>query len=224
MSERCILYVDGFNFYYAIKRQSPTVPIYLGWCDFGKLAQRLIEPGASVRGVKYFTAPVAELGDPGGVAGGESARQAIWLDAVRTVPGIAVIEGFHRRGDDSSAPHAPKKKREEKQTDVNIAVNMLVDAAKNACDRLLLITADQDQIPAVTAVRREFGKHVDVWLPPTDGSRIPMAWQVVAANDGVRVRVITTGMLSASRLLDRIEADGRLIEAPAIWRAPNRHQ
>jgi len=68
MSERCILYVDGFNFYYAIKRQSRTVPIYLGWCDFGKLAQRLIEPGASVRAVKYFTAPVAELGEPGGWA------------------------------------------------------------------------------------------------------------------------------------------------------------
>jgi hypothetical protein len=224
MPELSIMYVDGFNFYYAIKRQSGTVPIYLGWCDFGKLAQRMIEPGTSLRAVKYFTAPVAELGEPGGVGGSETARQGIWLDAVRTIPRVVVVEGFHRRGDDSSAPHAPKKKREEKQTDVNIAVNMLVDAAKNACDWLLLVTADQDQIPAVTAVRREFGKRVDVWLPPTDGSRIPMAWQVVAANDGVRVRVITTGMLSASRLPDRIEADGRLIEAPAIWRAPNRHR
>jgi hypothetical protein len=222
MPELSIMYVDGFNFYYGIKRQSRTVPIHLGWCDFGKLAQRMIEPGASVRAVKYFTAPVADLGDPGGAAGGESARQAIWLDAVRTIPGITVIEGFHRRGDDSSAPHAPKKKREEKQTDVNIAVSMLVDAAKNACDRLLLVTADQDQIPAVTAVRREFGKRVDVWLPPTDGSRVPMSWQVVAANDGVRVRVITAEMLGASRLADRIEAHGRLIEAPAIWRGPNR--
>jgi uncharacterized LabA/DUF88 family protein len=222
MPERCILYVDGFNFYYAIKRQSSTVPIHLGWCDFGQLAQRLIEPGATVRAVKYFTAPVAELGEPGGVAGSESARQSICLDAVRTVPGIVVVEGFHRRGDDSSTPHAPRKKREEKQTDVDIAVSMLVDAAKDACDRLRLITADQDQIPAVTAVRREFGKRVDVWLPPTDGNRIPTSWQAVAANDGVRVRVITAETLSASRLPDRIEAHGRLIKAPAIWRAPNR--
>lgn len=224
MSERCILYVDGFNFYYAIKRQSSTIPIHLGWCDFGKLAQRLIEPGASVRSVKYFTAPVAELGERGGVAGSVTARQAIWLDAVRTVPGIVVVEGFHRRGDDSSAPHASKKKREKKQTDVNIAVNLLVDAAKNACDRLLLITADQDQIPAVTAVRREFGKRVDVWLPPNEGSRVPLSWQAVAANDGVRVRVISAEMLMASRLPDRIETHGRVIEAPAIWRAPNRHK
>jgi hypothetical protein len=218
------MYVDGFNFYYAIKRQSRTIPIHLGWCDFGKLAQRMIEPGASIRAVKYFTAPVADLGEPGGVAGGESARQAMWLNAVRTMPGLTVIEGFHRRGDDSSAPHAPKKKREEKQTDVNIAVNMLVDAAKNVCNRLLLVTGDQDQIPAVTAVRREFGKPVDVWLPPTDGSRIPLAWQVIAANEGVRVRVITAAMLSASRLPDRIEMQGQVIEAPTIWRAPNRHQ
>ena len=122
MPERCILYVDGFNFYYAIKRQKATIPIHLGWCDFSKLAKRMAPPGASVLAVKYFTAPVGELGERGGAEGSEAARQTIWLDAVRTIKGIQVVEGFHRRGDDSFAPHAPKKKREEKQTDVNIAV------------------------------------------------------------------------------------------------------
>lgn len=199
MPERCILYVDGFNFYYAIKRQKATIPIHLGWCDFGKLAGRLIPAGAAVRAVKYFTAPVGQLGERGRVGGSEAARQAIWLEAVRTIPGIEVIEEFNRRGNDSPAPHAPTKKREEKQTDVNIAVTMLVDAAKNACDRMLLITADQDQTPAVAAVRRDFGKLIDVWLPPTDGSHVPVPWQAVATNKGIRVRAITTELLKVSR-------------------------
>jgi len=220
MSERCIVYVDGFNFYYAIKRQKERLPIYLGWCDFRKLAEVMVPRGSIVQSVKYFTAPVGDLGEPGGVAGSETARQAIWLRAVRSIAGLEIIAGFHRRGDDSATPHAPKKKREEKQTDVNIAVSMVVDAAKNRCDRVLLISGDQDQIPAITAVCREFDKLVDVWLPPTDRGFVPPQWQMVGANKGVRVRSITPDMLRASRLPERIEGPEGVIQAPSIWCAP----
>lgn len=209
MSERCILYVDGFNFYYAIKKDTKATPIYLGWCNFDALARGfMLPPGSSLVGVKYFTAPVKEYGDKGG----EAARQQIWLDAVRAIPGLEVVEGFYRRGDDDPNPHAKSKKRDEKQTDVNIAVTMLVDAYRDVYDRALLLTEDQDQIPAVNAVTRVFGKRLDVWLPPNSPMRIPLAWQVLE-RDGVRTRAITADMLRRSRLPEHPKA-------PSSWRAP----
>ncbi|MEJ7811772.1 MAG: NYN domain-containing protein [Gemmatimonadaceae bacterium] len=213
MPERCVLYVDGFNFYYAIKKNAKATPIYLGWCDFGALARGfMLPPGSSLVGVKYFTAPVKEYGDKGGAKGGEAARQQAWLDAVRDIPDLVVVEGFYRRGDDDPDPHAKSKKRDEKQTDVNIAVALLVDAHLGAYDRALLLTGDQDQIPAVNAVTRVFGRRLDVWLPPNSPTPIPLAWQVLE-REGVRTRAITAEMLGLSRLPEHSEA-------PSYWRAP----
>lgn len=208
--ERCIVYIDGYNFYYAVKRHPAATPIYLGWCDFEKLARLfMLPPGSVLEGIQYFTAPVEALGEVGGPAGSERARQAIWLSAVRTIPGLRVIEGYHR-GD---RPRA----RREKQTDVNIAVNMLADAAQDQCDRPLLITADLDQVPAIRAVTERFQKKVDVWLPPNMELR---SWSFVNALAGVCVRSITPRMLQAARLKERIEHGGMTIEAPRMWRHP----
>src|SRR5687767_11631260 len=97
MAERCLMYIDGYNFYYAIKRFPARTPIYLGWCNFEKLAQRFIlPPGGVLAGIKYFTAPVAHLGEEGGPAGSEAARQSIWLDALRSLGTVEILEGYHR--------------------------------------------------------------------------------------------------------------------------------
>jgi hypothetical protein len=40
MTRRVWMYVDGYNFYYAVKRASRNlVPIGFGWCDFRRLAE-----------------------------------------------------------------------------------------------------------------------------------------------------------------------------------------
>lgn len=226
MAERCVLYVDGFNFYYAIKRNSEHAverksesTLHLGWCDFHELATREFVPaGATLVRIRYFTAPVESLGKSGGELGGEQNRQNVWLNAVSTVRDLQVIEGFHSE-DRELDPMAPQKHRTEKQTDVNIAVRMVADAARNRCDRLLLVTGDQDQIPAVLAVRDEFGKVVDVWLPPNQGGT-PQRWKWLSARGGVTVRQITLDMLRRYRLPERIDQGGRVIEAPKMWRAP----
>ncbi|MEJ7811636.1 MAG: NYN domain-containing protein [Gemmatimonadaceae bacterium] len=216
MAERCVMYVDGFNFYYAIKQRRNSTRIYLGWCDFRALAEReLLPTGAALRTIRYFTAPVGRLGK----SDGERDRQAIWLDAVGTIRGLEVIEGFHSGPGPEEALES-EVSRKEKQTDVNIAVYMVVDAAKNACDRLVLIAGDHDQIPAVEVVTREFQKAVDVCLPPNHD--MTSRWKQVAENRRVRVRHITPEMLQRTRLPDRIEDGNRAIEAPRMWRAPLR--
>ncbi len=36
------MYIDGYNFYYAIKKRLPSTQLHLGWCDFGRLAREMM--------------------------------------------------------------------------------------------------------------------------------------------------------------------------------------
>lgn len=53
-------YVDGFNFYYGIKRWAGTK-----WLDIRALCERLF-PDDQVVHIRYFTASIKAQGDPGG--------------------------------------------------------------------------------------------------------------------------------------------------------------
>ena len=222
MRQRYVMYIDGYNFYYAISRFRQTTPLYLGWCDFGRLAAQYMVPSSGdLVAIKYFTAHVGDFGRQGDECGSEARRQAVWLSAVGTIANIKVIEGFHD-GDSSTSAEARARSRKEKQTDVNIAVSMVVDAAAGSgMDHAILVTGDRDLIPAVSAVTRHYGKHVDVWLPP---NRALLHWKFLEApvpgvTGRIRVREITRQMLERSRLPERLVAgDGSVVQAPALWR------
>jgi uncharacterized LabA/DUF88 family protein len=209
------LYVDGFNFYYAIRNSAKKgdFPIGLGWCDFRALAERyLVTPGETLDVIKYFTAPVERFA----IRRGEEKRQQLWLDALSTIRGLEVITGLHQQHD--------TKPREEKQTDINIAVELLVDAVLRECQHAILITGDIDQAPVVTAARKRLPPSVridvDVWVPPGLSYG---RWKKEAAAKGFTCRQLTAGMLVESRLADRIETrDGRVITCIDEWRIPPR--
>jgi predicted nuclease of predicted toxin-antitoxin system len=190
------VYIDGYNFYHGINH-----PGWLkyGWCDFVQLSRRLSDKAFGhlfqVEVVKYYTAPVL-LGQEN--KAGERARQEIWLDAIRVAtPTVRVIKGrFQKIGTNP---------RREKETDVNIAVDMQWDIAKFG--RAILISGDSDFIPAIRAVRRA-AKPVVVFLPPNqDGYRPP--------EDCVfRVEQITRDDLAACRLPEMIPQPGK---PPIAW-------
>ncbi len=57
--KRSWLYVDGFNFYYAIKNSD--LPKGLAWCDLRSLGEQyLIREGSKLERIRYFTAPVKQ--------------------------------------------------------------------------------------------------------------------------------------------------------------------
>ncbi|MGI8402482.1 MAG: hypothetical protein ACR2NS_12905 [Gemmatimonadaceae bacterium] len=129
MSEHCIVYVDGFNFYYAIKRHPATTPIYLGWCDFVLLASQFLLPeNGRLMGIKYFTAPVGAYGQRGGTLGSEAARQQLWLDALRSSTDVEVIEGYHT-GEGSS----PKSRREPSSVSTGCSFGRAVGSSAARC-------------------------------------------------------------------------------------------
>jgi len=205
VTKKSWLYIDGYNFYYSIKKQ-PTLP--LAWCDFRKLAvNHLLRKDSRLTRIKYLTAPVGRFES----SLGERKRQSLWLKAVKSIDGLEVIEGYHTKHEG--------KLREEKQTDVNIAVHLLLDAHEECYDNAIVITGDTDLIQAIDAVcnRASFHRPVDVWIPPGDAYH---RWKRFANRHGVDCKQVELEMLAASRLPDKFEHNGEVIEALNIWRMP----
>lgn len=209
------MYVDGYNFYYAVKKRLGDKQLYLGWCDFRKVALEIIDGRGTLSRVKYFTSPVENLGAEGGERGSERDRQNVWLRALSTVPQLEVVEGFYT-GNHSEDPSRRHKHRSEKETDVNIAIALVLDAAKRVYDRAILVGGDYDQLPTVRAVTEEFMRPVEVWLPPGQQKG---RWAEFDHNSLVSVQSLSTNVLERCRLPDTIHHATGLIEAPSIWRA-----
>jgi uncharacterized LabA/DUF88 family protein len=215
---RTNVYVDGFNFYYAIYKRHQHLqaefPLGLGWCDFRKLAEQfMIVDGAIVDQIKYCTALVS----PNlAVRAGEPSRQGLWLDAIGSVQGVRIIYGFHQIHDE--------KPREEKQTDVNIAVELILDGIAGSCERAILISGDIDLAPAVMAARERLPRgrrvDVDVWIPPG----LPyQRWKLFAGPLGMTCREITAEMLAASRLPDHLTGlSGATVDCLEAWKMPTK--
>lgn len=215
-TQKWAMYIDGYNFYYAIKNAPEITPIYLAWCDFGALASEIIRSRGSLTRIKYFTAPVGDLGYIGGEEGGERGRQRLWLRAVRTISDLEVVLGFYN-GPFSAEPSQRPKYRNEKETDVNIAIALVLDAAKEFYDSAILVTDDCDQMPTVRAASEEFARNIEVWLPPGQPKG---RWSEFDGNRFVSIHAITPDMLQRARLPDSIRHAGGTIQAPKMWRPP----
>lgn len=140
-----IAYVDGFNLYHGLRDRYQHR--YL-WLDLCELARRL-RPNDNIIAVRYFTAIVRN--DPPA-----EARQQVYLNALQAHNGnsIQITLGRYQskqlicRGCGSSWTSY-----EEKETDVNIAVSLVADAADHHSDIALLISADSDLCPAIRTAR-----------------------------------------------------------------------
>ena len=149
--ERLIVYIDGFNLYHGMHDKFRRATL---WIDFVALAQSL-RPRSHLVAVRYFTAPV--LG-----GSGAASRQAYHQSAVasRHPTIFHVTQGRYQAKtvtcfncDSSRTVH------EEKETDVNIAVSLVSDAAGDAMDSALIVSADSDLAPAVRAAK-QFRPHM----------------------------------------------------------------
>lgn len=237
---RAALYIDGFNFYYGVRKHFLGAKEERGyslsglcWCDFRALAERHF--GVDVEFIRYFTAPVTE-----GVSNpnfpGEHERYHLWRGAVESINGLTVVEGHYVTRDEAATrPDGVQKAREEKQTDVQIAVEMLLDAVNGArqVDTVLLLTSDQDQWPAACALALRLArpKRVGILLPPCASQEL-VKRQIKACQDrlvarhkrgetvfgvtaGIWVETLTEEMLANSLLPYEI---GPGISCPPYWR------
>ena len=129
------------------------------WLDFRSLAKSFLRAREELGDVYFFTA-LATWNQ------GKVKRHRIYISALEST-GVTIVMGKFKQKDVRCRADCKKMflKREEKQTDVNIAVHLLRDAFIGAYDRAILITGDTDIIPAIAAVQKNCLKQVGVILP-----------------------------------------------------------
>jgi uncharacterized LabA/DUF88 family protein len=136
------VYIDGFNLYHAIEKIGDP---RLKWLNMLTLARGLVREGETFDRVHFFTAvwPFEMR---------KQKRHENYIAALEAY-GVEVHRGKFskpRRWCEKHERNCPF--REEKQTDVAIAVQMLTDAADGVEQRQILVTADSDQIPTAKAL------------------------------------------------------------------------
>jgi uncharacterized LabA/DUF88 family protein len=159
--ERVITYIDGFNLYFGL--QSRGWRRYY-WLNMHGLAQALLKPNQQLAHVNYFTSRVSSSpSDPD-----QDKRQNIYLEALGTLPNTSIHYGHYlSKSVQCRACGATWQKQEEKMTDVNIAMELLVDAQLDKFDTAMLISADSDLTGPVLKVRNLFPKkRVVIAFPP----------------------------------------------------------
>ena len=174
-----------------------------------KASIALLKPSQQLEHVKYFTSRVSSTpSDPD-----QDKRQNTYLEAIGTLPQTSVFFGHYlSKPVQCRACGAKWQKQEEKMTDVNIAMELLVDAHEDRFDTALMISADSDLTGPVLKVRSLFPKkRVVIAFPPNRVSeRLKKE-----ANGWFR---ISEAALRQNQLPDPVvKPDGIQLQKPAKW-------
>jgi uncharacterized LabA/DUF88 family protein len=162
---RTHIYIDGFNLYYGCLKGTAY-----RWLDLLKLSETYLNP--SIEKIKYFTADIIpRKKDPD-----QATRQQAYLRALNTFSKIEIIRGKFLSHVvtmplENGNGFAQVIKTEEKQSDVNIASHMLMDAFQDKYDLAVLVSNDSDLSEPVRMVTQELGKKVGILNPSVNPGR-----------------------------------------------------
>jgi len=142
--KRVAIYIDGSNFYFSIKRRFNCK------VDIEKFCKELIKENKLAK-INYYIAPVEQTKNHEMYA-----EQQSFFDKLRQIPNLNIVFG-----------RLEKRKRAgeiyyvEKATDVNLALDLVLDAQADDFDEAFLISNDGDFSGAVKAVTKRFSKNIN---------------------------------------------------------------
>lgn len=165
---RVTFYVDGFNFYFGLKRTKQTDPTWgqLYWIDVVKLFKSFLSADQTLEKVVYFTAsPLSPQ---------KNSRQSAFLNANRLRNGelFEVVRGKYMEKH-FICPYCKGDivRPEEKKTDVNISIRMIADCVLGKTDTIALVSADSDLVPPLEFIKQNYpDKSIKVYFPPSNYS------------------------------------------------------
>lgn len=191
-------YVDGFNLYHAVEALKEPL---LKWADIRSLASSYLREGETLERVCFYTA--YNTWDAA-----KRKRHLNYVKALEATGVEVVMSNFSRVQKACVKSGLSCHFYEEKRTDVAIATDMLTDCYELGLGRLLLFTADSDQIPSVERIRDRFPETSIYMIAPP--KRLTRARELSAACHG-------RTELTAGRIRDHLlpheirDARGRLV-------------
>jgi uncharacterized LabA/DUF88 family protein len=164
--DRVVCFVDGFNLYHAIAKLKRP---HLKWVDLRALLRRYVRPESeTLAGIYYFSAYANWLPDA-------RRRHRAYVAALASTGVIPVIGKFKAKNRWCPLCRRSSVGHEEKETDVNIALQLLDGGYRDGFDHALLVSRDSDLIPAVRMLRERFPrKRLTVVAPPLRGHSAEM--------------------------------------------------
>jgi uncharacterized LabA/DUF88 family protein len=166
--KRVTFYVDGFNFYFGLKRTKKSEPEWKRyyWINIVKLFESFLGEGQILEKVIYFTAsPLSPQ---------KNSRQSAFLNANKLLNGerFEIVRGKYLEKH-IICPYCKGDiaRPEEKKTDVNISVRMIADCVLDKTDTIALVSADSDLVPPVEFIQKHYPqKAIKIYFPPSNYS------------------------------------------------------
>ncbi len=138
------IYIDGSNFYFSVKNK------FNRKVNIEKFCKKLIGNNKLVK-INYYIAPVEQFSNPKMYA-----QQQSFLEKLKKIKGLNIIFGrLEKRKRDGETYYV------EKATDVNLALDIVLDAQADIYDEAFLISNDGDFSGAVEASIKRFKKKVN---------------------------------------------------------------
>lgn len=172
--ERVMIFIDLNNFNDGLKTHYQKLTDNVGKplsppnFDIIKLSEKLAN-GRSLLRTYVYTAQGDKEDNP---EAHEKHRR--FIDALRRIPRVEPVVGFLSKQSIPDKVFNPKDSSTyihvEKETDVNIAKDLLTKAFFNAYDTAIIISADSDFVPVFKVVR-EIGKNIELVMVSGQGSR-----------------------------------------------------
>ena len=156
--KRVTVLIDGFNLYHALD-DNPKLTSFK-WLNVAALARSFLHTNESLVDACFFTTiptwdPVKEK------------NLRTYLKALETIGTRSIFGEFHKKIIRCKKCGEFFEKYEEKQTDVNIAVELLRQAQADAFDTVIVLSGDSDLIAAIRLVRGTYPqKKVAIAIPP----------------------------------------------------------
>ena len=168
---RTNIYIDGYNLYYGLLKHTEYK-----WLDIHKLFEHILKiqsPEYSINRIKYFTADIKSKVASHGQAAQQAQNNYNRALELLHPEQIEIIKGYYSL-DYANLPKYQKPpdksqrvavwRLEEKQTDVNIALNMYRDVMRGDCEQIILVSNDTDLEPALDTIRQDKGDSVQIGI------------------------------------------------------------
>jgi len=227
---KSIIYVDGYNLFYGCLKHSEDK-----WLDLQRLLfdQILLNqaPASELVKIKFFTADirskVASRGQNAQIAqqSYHRALERLYPDTIQIIKGYYSLEKANLlayRQPPCKTHRLDVWKLEEKQTDVNIALEAYRDVVKEHADQLVFVTNDSDLAPALSAIREDFDGRIEIGvifpIRKSAGEKVhrPANQQLSQYADWTR-KHITSDELARAHLPEKIPTNKKPIIKPEYW-------
>jgi len=175
------------------------------WLDYRKVTEAIVRPEDKIVGISYFTTFVEWKA-------ASVARHKEYIKALRSVGVDTVFGRFMQKKVRCHVCGRYYKTREEKQTDVNIALHVVCDGINDVYDREVIVSGDSDLVPAIEAVHKiSPDKEIGVVFPLR---RYNNSLEK-AADFAITMR---EKMLNRCQFPDKIKIGSTTVERPDSWR------